>query len=714
MYKLASRSLAAAAARSKATRTTTTGLARKSNSICIFLTASNRDHHNEIVSFSTYSSFAEPDPTLFAKYNNNTTTYVVEDNKNNNTDAQLRADIRVMGSVLGMVIRKHEGVEIFDKVEQMRSLAKAWREAAAAAAPVDDNNNNNMNNHNKKEDENSSFAQLAAFAAQLSNHELFLVSRAFTHFLAIANAAEGHHRTRRLKQATWPTTDKNKNNEQQYNNKSCGALYPKPDSCGGVLPALVAAGHHSKDAIWQALATQTTELVLTAHPTEVNRRTILEKKRRIQKILTVADAYRAVGHQTEYDLQLLDHAMQREIGNIWLSDEVSRTKPTPVQEAEKGTLVLETVLWEAVPEFLRKLDATANEFLGQGLPLTAAPVRFASWMGGDRDGNPNVQPNTTRQVCLNNRRKAATLFYKDLQKLESELSITTCSDELRAVVGDAAREPYRALIRPMLQKLLKTQHWAEQELEYLLLHEQQQQRETTTRTAATVASAHHHHHIAAIAESEAYLSKDEFTEALLLLHRSLCDTGNEMAADGILTDILRNVAAFGLTLIPLDVRQESDRHEEAMDAITRFLGLGSYAQWDEETKISWLTSQISSRRPLIRSGVWKDHPDVFSPTAVDTLEIFQMIADQHEGSLGAYVISQATSASDVLAVLLLQSDAGVKKPLRVAPLFETLDDLNGAAATMKKLFSLPVYMGIINGKQEVMIGYSDSAKDAGR
>jgi phosphoenolpyruvate carboxylase len=187
-----------------------------------------------------------------------------------------------------------------------------------------------------------------------------------------------------------------------------------------------------------------------------------------------------------------------------------------------------------------------------------------------------------------------------------------------------------------------------------------------------------------------------------------------VAADGKLTDVLRNVSAFGLTLIPLDVRQESDRHEEALDAITRFLGKGSYAQWDEKTRISWMTKEISSTRPLLRAGVWHEYPEVFSPTTVDTLETFRMIAEQHEDSLGAYVISQATSASDILAVLLLQRDAGVKKPLRVAPLFETLDDLNGAAATMKSLFSTPVYMGLIEGKQEVMIGYSDSAKDAGR
>ena len=211
-----------------------------------------------------------------------------------------------------------------------------------------------------------------------------------------------------------------------------------------------------------------------------------------------------------------------------------------------------------------------------------------------------------------------------------------------------------------------------------------------------------------------YVSKDEFMNDLLLVHRSLCETGNEVEANGFLTDIIRNISAFGLVLVPLDVRQEADRHEEVLDAITRYLGLGSYAQWDEKAKITWLTQQLASNRPFLRPGEWNDHPDIFSPEVAEALETFQAIAEQKEGSLNAYVISQATHASDVLAVLLLQRDAGVKKPLRVAPLFETLDDLNGACDTMTTLFSLPVYMGSIDGKQEVMIGYSDSAKDAGR
>ena len=565
-------------------------------------------------------------------------------------------------------MREHDGEDIFDKVEDMRSMAKRFREAGAGRQP------------STIQEAEQAFGELAEYASKFTDKELFLVSRAFTHFLALANAAEAHHRQRRLLQTDREGFD-------------AGALHSKPDSCGGVFPSLLESGH-SKEEIWESLVSQTTELVLTAHPTEVNRRTILDKKRRIKDILTLADTYRATG-ASAFDIEQLDDALQREIASIWLSDEVSRLKPTPQMEAEKGTLVVETVLWEAVPLFLRKLDATAKQFLGKGLPLDAAPIRFASWMGGDRDGNPNVQPDTTREVCLQNRIKAARLFAADLSKLERELSITTCSDELREKVGDR-REPYRAFLQPIIAKMNRTKEQAEKALTSI------QEGKHSVGLADDVD------------EGDIYVSRKELMDELMIVHRSLCSTDNELAADGILTDIIRNISAFGLTLVPLDVRQESDRHEEAMDSITRYLGLGSFSQWDEQTRISWLTTQIASKRPLIRAGVWHEHPDIFSPTAVDTLETFQMISEQHEDSLGAYVISQATSASDVLSVLLLQLDAGVKKPLRVVPLFETLGDLNGAADTMTTLFNLPTYMGIINGKQEVMIGYSDSAKDAGR
>ena len=603
-----------------------------------------------------YSSMDDPHPSLFAPSSLPTM-------ESKDGDSQLRQDIRVMGSLLGRIIKEHEGEAIFHNVEDMRHLAKAWREAGAGRKPE------------TYQHAEETLQKLADYAAKFSDRDLFLVSRAFTHFLALANAAEACHRTRRLRQS-----------DQDGNNS--GALHAKRDSCRGVLPELIEQGH-DKEEIWQALCSQVTELVLTAHPTEVNRRTILDKKQRIQDLLMTADANRKSGAST-FEVDELNSSMYREILSIWLSDEVSRTKPTPEVEAEKGTLVVETVLWKTVPRFLRKLDKTMKEFLGKGLPLEAAPVRFASWMGGDRDGNPNVKPRTTRMVCLKNRAKAAYLYKEDLERLRRELSLTTASPKLRELVGDDEREPYRAFLKPMIAKMQKTIDWADQQLNGSLSE------------AGTVTP------------EDIYLIKQEFMDQLMTMYDSLRETGNDVVADGLLTDIIRNLSSFGLTLIPLDIRQESDKHELAVDAITRFLGLGSYSQWDETTKISWLTTQIASKRPLLRPGIWNDYPEFFSETTVDVLETAGIVAEMYEDSLGAYVISQATSASDVLAVLLLQLDAGVKKPLRVAPLFETLDDLNGASETMKTLFKLPVYMGIIKGKQEIMIGYSDSAKDAGR
>lgn len=178
----------------------------------------------------------------------------------------------------------------------------------------------------------------------------------------------------------------------------------------------------------------------------------MEKHRRVQQILTVADGYRAAGGSTPYEQDQLNIALEREIASIWQSDEVAREKPTPVDEAERGTLIVETVLWTAVPQFLRKLNATMVAHLGptKELPLDAAPIKFASWMGGDRDGNGFVTPNVTREVCLMKRMKAANLFRSDLQRLQGEVSITHGSKELMELIGSTdvdVREPYRAFLK---------------------------------------------------------------------------------------------------------------------------------------------------------------------------------------------------------------------------------------------------------------------------
>jgi phosphoenolpyruvate carboxylase len=203
---------------------------------------------------ANYSSFSDPDASTLFKVDSR--------DLKNPRDAQLRADIRTMGSLLGQIINDHHGQDIFDKVERMRGLAKSWREAGAGRISE------------TADDAASTFNELSSFASSLSDEELFLVSRAFTHFLAIANAAEGHHRSRRIQ-------------EREPKEGDIHALSNKSDSCGGVLPDL--AKKHDKDTIWDALTTQVVELVLTAHPTEVNRRTILNKQRRVQQVYTMIE-----------------------------------------------------------------------------------------------------------------------------------------------------------------------------------------------------------------------------------------------------------------------------------------------------------------------------------------------------------------------------------------------------------------------------------------
>jgi phosphoenolpyruvate carboxylase len=195
---------------------------------------------------------------------------------------------------------------------------------------------------------------------------------------------------------------------------------------------------------------------------------------------------------------------------------------------------------------------------------------------------------------------------------------------------------------------------------------------------------------------------------LELCYRSLCACGDRVIADGTLLDFLRQVSTFGLSLVKLDIRQESERHTDVLDAITTYLGLGSYREWSEERRQEWLLSELNGKRPLFGSDLPR------SEEVADVLDTFKVIAELPADNFGAYVISMATAPSDVLAVELLQRECRIKTPLRVVPLFEKLADLESAPAALARLFSIDWYRERINGKQEVMIGYSDSGKDAGR
>lgn len=560
---------------------------------------------------------------------------------------------------------KVQNESVFESVEKLRLLGREWR----------------------NEGRESAFEDMVESVKTYDAAKLLSIARTFSNFLALANSAENHHRIRRLR-------------EHLDSSGSEYGLWPEPDSCAGTIQSLLKDGVNPV-SIMGALSSQRVEIVLTAHPTEVNRRTMLRKHRRVKEILEQQDRR----DLSLFDRKSLQKQLETEIISIWESDNLRRSKPTPIDEARYGFAIVENTLWEAVPNFIRKLDDIAQNELNHRLPLDCAPIRIGSWMGGDRDGNPNVTPEVTLEVSLMSRWGAASLYLKDIQGLRASLSVQRCSEELRQGAGDT-REPYREVLKNLEKRLQATMRWTER----LLATEKVNFSEDLKLTTEEILTYDHRSKKEAIYP---IISRDDLMKPLQMIYRSLTEVGLQAIADGCVLDTIRRVAVFGATLMPLDIRQESSRHTEALDAITKYLGQGAYSQWDEATRRGWLVHELSSKRPLLPRGVSYDELR-FTPTVIDTLRTFDLIAHLHSESLGAYVISQCQQASDVLAVMLLQKEAGVRSPLRVVPLFETLDDLQRSPDTVEALFSMSLYRGNIRNKQEIMVGYSDSAKDAGR
>ncbi len=544
-------------------------------------------------------------------------------------DARLREDVHQLGELLGNTISLQHGAAFLDKIERIRKGAKASRRGSQEGAE-----------------------QLSATLNQLDDDELLPVARAFNQFLNLANIAEQYHRVRR---------------------RAPGEPEPFEDNILADLLQRLSTHGHKGEALARQVGRLDIELVLTAHPTEVARRTLIQKYDAIAEQLAAGDHSDLSSGEREQVKQRL----QRLIAEAWHTEEIRRSRPSPVDEAKWGFAVIEHSLWHAIPNVLRKADQVLHSATGLHLPLDAAPIRFASWMGGDRDGNPNVTASVTREVLLLARWMAADLYLRDVDNLAAELSMQQASPALLARVGESA-EPYRSLLKQLRERLRATRSWAQ-----AALHEQ-------------------------IPASAAVLQDNrELLEPLTLCYQSLHECGMGVIADGPLLDCLRRAATFGLFLVRLDVRQDSSRHAAAMSEITDYLGLGRYAEWDEEARLAFLLQELENRRPLL--------PGHFKPSGEteEVLATCREVARAPAASLGSYVISMAGAASDVLAVQLLLKEAGLQRPMRVVPLFETLADLDNAGPVISRLLALHGYRARLHGPQEVMIGYSDSAKDAG-
>src|SRR5919112_4218168 len=316
---------------------------------------------------------------------------------------RLRDDVRRLGGLLGETLRDREGAALFETVERVRALSKSGRAGS-----------------------DSDLDAVANLLRTLPVESAVPVARAFSHFLTLANIAEQHHRVRR---------------RREYLRDA--AAPPQRGSCDETFARLLAGGIDA-ERLHAAITSLRIELVLTAHPTAITRRTLIQKHLRIADAL----ARRDKADITAPERDEIGESLQREILSAWETDEIRPRRPTPVDEAIAGLLIFEQTLWDAVPRFLRSLDRSLRKSTGLRLPLDAAPLRFGSWMGGDRDGNPTVTPEVTRLACGVARWMAADLYEREIAALRSELSITVGTPELRQR-ANGAREPYRAVLREM-------------------------------------------------------------------------------------------------------------------------------------------------------------------------------------------------------------------------------------------------------------------------
>ena len=518
-------------------------------------------------------------------------------------DTALREDVRLLGVLLGQVIAADRGQALVDRIERIRELAKSARA-----------------------DKPANWKVLGEFLQDLNEDDLIGVARAFNQFLNLANIAEQSHLARSPRA---PMT----------------------------LP------QHADLA--SAVAGLNIELVLTAHPTEVLRRTLIQKYDAIAAALLAPQRNEA--------------QLKRLVAESWHSNEIRHTRPTPVDEARWGFAVIEQSLWHALPAALRELDAALQQTGAERLPLTATPLRIASWMGGDRDGNPNVTAEVTREALMLGRWMCADLLARDLAELQASLSMTEATPELLARIPGDANEPYRDLMKNLRERAERTRDWAA---------------ELDPNPAGR----------------DVFLTPDALFDDLTLAYESLTEHGMQVIADGPLLDTIRRVAAFGVTLTRLDIRQSADQHTLVLDELTRYLNDGQrgYASWSEAERVTFLQAELSSRRPLFPAS-WPT-----SAAAQEVLDTCALLGGTGAAGVAQYVISMAAAPSDVLAVILLLRENGLDRALPVVPLFETLDDLQHAPATLDALLSNPWYREHCGGEQQVMIGYSDSAKDAGQ
>jgi phosphoenolpyruvate carboxylase len=566
--------------------------------------------------------------------------------------APLRSEVRELGAALGRVITRIEGAETFDRVESLRKLAKARRANDADAERL-----------------------LASAVAELDPQAAFNQAMAFTLYFELVNLAEENFRImllRRRRVASALGTDEGR---------------PIRESIEAAVTELKAAGVGPEEM--QRLVDRLgIELVFTAHPTETKRRTLLAKLQRLAGILRT----RSQPESTPDSAALDENTVEREIASLWLTDRSRTVKPEVTDEARTGLWYFETTLFDTLP----RLQADMERALGRHYPGVRPPRRwltFGSWIGGDRDGNPEVTASTTAEVLVLHRRQAI----EKLRHMSYDLAHTLTVSDRRDTVVPALKRALREDLHLSKHLAVLDARFPHEPYRVLLgiLHERLGQARDELRDGRTLMGG---------AFIGSCLSRSTVADTFDSIRAGLLAGRGQMLVGGDLATAATQFEVFGLHTACLDLRQHSAMHEAA---VAEILGRPDYPALVEDEKRQVLVDALSTAARLDSGAL----AALSGPTrnVVDPLVLAREVRSAIGAeALGIYIISMTNGLSDILEVELLQAFAGSALP--IAPLFETLDDLERAPAVLADLFALA---GHRPAHQHVMLGYSDSNKDCG-
>jgi phosphoenolpyruvate carboxylase len=576
------------------------------------------------------------------------------------TNNPLRRDVRFLGHILGDVLVHQGGRALLDKVEKIREMTKSLRNEFLPDV----------------------YEEFKKIIQELDPQTRLNVIRAFAIYFQLVNIAEQNHRIRR---------------KREYSHSSDGTIQP-----GSIESAIVRLkeSNLSPNQIQEIVNGLSLELIITAHPTEAVRRTVLDIHHRIAQDVSELDNPLLTGRERD----VLRNKLKNEVLTLWQSDELRSRKPTVIDEVRNGLYYFEETLFDVLPEVHQELLYCLQKHYPDDVWSVPAFLRFGSWIGGDRDGNPAVTAQFTWETLGMHRQLAQRKYVVELQNLIEQLSFSTHLVDVTPELLSSIEADQQAL--PISER---ERFWGNEDEPY------RQKLSLMMGKLQSIGQAN---------SPFRYQNSAELLKDLRVIERSLRHHFADYTADTVLAKVIRQVELFGFHLATLDVRQHSREHEAAIHEILAKVRITeSYEMLSEEDKITLLTQLLEDPRPLSSPFVQ------YSESTTECLAVFHTIFNAKEEfgerSIVNYLVSMTQGASDLLEVLVLAKEAGLYRHeeagsvicrIQAVPLFETIEDLHEAADIMKTLFNNSSYMHSIHafeGLQEIMLGYSDSNKDGG-